>query len=436
MATEADEHERALALEMTFQRRQWDKMQKLEKSVSEHASGLKELERRFHEQEERANCLELQLETHHRELHTSTLSLTERWTEERDARQRELLDLRVHLKSLDGKCEDVVREAKNDLSLATQKGLQELLTSTEAMRGVVRALQQGQHDLQASGEALQRRHEESQAAGEALQWRHEEMEREHLMRFGELERVLAEERAGRLEEQQRCLVSLASLQSAHEGAQHATARCCEEQRIERQDLRGAIAALDCRCGDVLRDTTKELSQLVHTKHQDLSTWMDSRHQECVDLVRDFGSRLTDLAHEAAQHHNTCQQELQGLRGSLGEVERRCGDHLHKLLDELGEQQLVAKSEVVKRCGTALRELAARLDSVEYSLASHTHQFTSTKIYKCGLAMTPSTHDLTSERLRLPLEPLTPPRSLGGCHGAGPHQQEEPSTISTVAGSEP
>lgn len=383
MASEADEHERALALEMTFQRRQWDKMMKLERLMEEQASKFQDIERRLLEQADRWRATDERIELQRQEAQAAVTGISERCTEEREARHKDLHGLRLSLKTLESKCEDLIREATRDLSPSIQKA---------------------QLELQSSNEALQRRQDE--------------LARDLASRCKDLERLLAEERAGRAQELKSLQALLTSLQAAHDEVERGSARDRDARRQEQQELRTSLAHLEQKCSEMVRDTTKDLSKLIHGKNQDLTKLVHSKNQECAELVRDFGGRCKELGREAAEDRELRAREHQGVRGGLSELERQCGQLVRDLAEEVGEKHLassVRAAEVEKRCGLALKELAIRVDEVEQNLSTHTHQFTSSKTYKCGLAMTPSSHL--------------------ACARGGQQQPDFLSTVSTVAGSE-
>eukprot|EP00408_Alexandrium_pacificum_P004322 CAMPEP_0171220150 /NCGR_PEP_ID=MMETSP0790-20130122/34088_1 /TAXON_ID=2925 /ORGANISM="Alexandrium catenella, Strain OF101" /LENGTH=372 /DNA_ID=CAMNT_0011686033 /DNA_START=72 /DNA_END=1190 /DNA_ORIENTATION=+ len=371
MSSEADEHERALALEMSFQRRQWEKMTKLEKLVEEQAFKLTDLERRLLEQAERARAADERLELQRQEVQANTSGLSERCTEEREARQTELHALRLSLKSLESRCEELVREATKDLSPSIHKA-----------------------------------HVELKSSHEGLQRRHDELSRDLAARCKDLEHLLAEERAGRVQELKGLQAFLSSLQAAHDEVERGSSFDRDVRRQEQQELRTSLANVEHKCSEMIRDTTKDLTKLISTKNQ-----------ECAELVRDFGGRCKELGREAAEDRETRAREHQGIRATLGELERQCGQLVRDIAEEVGEKHIassVRAGEVEKRCGMALKELAIRVDEVEHNLATHTHQFTSSKTYKCGLAMMPSAQ-ISCAR--------------GGL------QHDGLSTISTIAGSE-
>jgi len=63
--------------------------------------------------------------------------------------------------------------------------------------------------------------------------------------------------------------------------------------------------------------------------------------------------------------------------------------IRDLAEDLNEKQLAVRTratDVDKRCGLAVKDLACRVDSLEHDMLSHTHAFTSTKTYHCGLAV--------------------------------------------------
>jgi len=448
MSSEADEHERALALEMSFQRRQWDKMQKLDGLMEEQASRVQDFERRLSEQADRSRSLEERAEAGRQEARAAAAAAVERCAEEREARQKETHALRLQLKSLEGRCEELVREATKDLA-PTIKAQQEMSASNEAFQrrqdelarelfGRVQDLerqlaeerearQSEMHALRLQLKTLEGRCEElvreaardlsltiSKAqqemvsSAEAMQRRLDELARDLLSRLQDQERLLAEERVERAQEQKGLQALLSGLQAAHEEAERGTSRDRDARRQEQQELRTSLAALERRCAEMVRDTSKDLSKLVHSKNQ-----------ECAELVRDFGSHCKNLGREATQHRDAYQRDHQGLRGSLGELERQYGELARELTAEVGEKHLLVSAraaEVEKRCGLALKELAARMDDVEHNLTTHTHQFTSTKTYKCGLALTPTAHMSCSRT-------------------GAPQLPEGLSTMSTLAGSE-
>jgi len=346
MASDADEHERALALEITFQRRQWDKMQRMEKFLETQADRLAGLEQLLDGQGERTQRLERQLELAQQEAQKATAEAARALTEEREARQREQQVLQAATRSYEVKCSEVVRETSRELSHALQSGHQEL-------RGLV----------------------------ETLQRRCEDLARDLGSKCKDHERELTEERAARLQEHCSVQATLGGLAGVREEAERMAVREREARRKEHQELRGLFAGLERKCGDTARDTAKDLTRV-----------MQSKHQECADLVRELAAKCKELGREAAEDREAWSREQQTVRDVVGDLEQKFGELVHNVADEFNEKQLASRTrtaEVEKRCGLALKDLAARLEDVEHNLSCHTHEFTSTKTYKCGLAVTPT-----------------------------------------------
>jgi len=230
-------------------------------------------------------------------------------------------------------------------------------------------------------------------------------------RCKEFERQLSEEHLARQQEHRTLQASLASLQA---GARE-EADCRASQMREQQELRSALAAVQKQCSELVRDSSKEVSKLVQTKHQ-----------ESLELVRDCGNRCRDLVRQAQENRDTWAREHSNLRSHFGELEQKCGEMIRDLAEDLNEKQLAVRTratDVDKRCGLAVKDLACRVDDLEHNLLSHSHEFTSTKTYRCGLAVIGTSASLNA--------------GLGGYPRPGERGLDEMSQASTIAGlSEP
>jgi len=97
--------------------------------------------------------------------------------------------------------------------------------------------------------------------------------------------------------------------------------------------------------------------------------------------------------------------------------------IRDLAEDLNEKQLAVRAratDVDQRCGVAVKDLACRVHDLEHNMFSHTHEFTSTKTYRCGLAVMGASASLNA-------------RPSGGCPRSGERGLDEMSQGSTATG---
>lgn len=328
--TEADEHERALTLEISFQRRQWDRILKIEALLESQEARTSKLEQQAQGELERLQRLEEQADM----LHETVCGLVDSYTEagrilatECETRQQELGTLQVALTN----CEASLSEAICDSA----------------------------RELRSSLDGLYR---QSQDTGAHCK---------------ELERRLSDEQQGWQQEHRALQAALASLQA---GARDSRA---SEMRVQ-QELRSVVAVFQKQRNELMRESFKELSKLLQMKHQESSKLVQdciSRCRRDAQEGRDTCTReYTNLCGHFAELKRKCGEMIHDLAEDLNQkqlaahtcatdIDKRCGLALTDLgcrVDELEHDFFLHTHEITAtktyHCGRAVRGTSASVSA--------------------------------------------------------------------------
>lgn len=143
--------------------------------------------------------------------------------------------------------------------------------------------------------------------------------------------------------------------------------------------------LASRCAGIEKELADE-STARETAEGTLRADVASLTASHKDGARTILARHQDLGRTLHEEREARERDHLGVRGVLRDLERRNGDIIRDLAEDLSEKHGTVRARITDvdtRCNMALNELTMRLGDLEQTMTSHTHELSATRTYRCG-----------------------------------------------------